>query len=85
MVRLKIGVVLGTNENAWNAFRFAVKALDSGHTVRVFVLGPGGIRAARMRIERAHRGGIRGLAFCASCHAATRHTVGGNVANSRTR
>ncbi len=41
--RLKIGVVLGTNEpeSAWNAFRFAVKALDSGHTVRLFLLGPG--------------------------------------------
>lgn len=40
---MKIGVVLGTNEpeTAWNAFRFAVKALDSGHTVRVFLLGPG--------------------------------------------
>ena len=40
---LKIGVVLGTNEpeTAWNAFRFAVKALESGHAVRAFLLGPG--------------------------------------------
>ena len=40
---MKIGVVLGTNdaETCWNAFRFAVKALDSGHFVRVFLLGSG--------------------------------------------
>jgi len=42
-VPLKIGVIIGANaaETAWNAFRFAVKALDSGHPVRAFLLGPG--------------------------------------------
>ncbi len=48
---MKIGVVLGTNEpeTAWNAFRFSVKALDSGHTVRVFLLGAG------VESERIHQ------------------------------
>lgn len=75
-VRLKIGVVLGTNEpeTAWNAFRFAVKALDSGHTVRVFLLGPGveseGIRQGAYDVPEqmqafADRGGE--LLACGTC------------------
>ena len=75
-VRLKIGVVLGTNEpeTAWNAFRFAVKALDSGHTVRVFLLGAGveseGIRQGAYDVPEqmrafADRGGE--LLACGTC------------------
>jgi uncharacterized protein involved in oxidation of intracellular sulfur len=73
---LKIGVVLGTNEpeTAWNAFRFAVKALDSGHTVRVFLLGAGveseGIRQGAYDVPEqmrafADRGGE--LLACGTC------------------
>jgi sulfur relay (sulfurtransferase) complex TusBCD TusD component (DsrE family) len=41
--RWRIGVVVHTAEaeTAWNAFRFAVKALDSGHAVRAFLIGQG--------------------------------------------
>lgn len=40
---LKIGVVIATNEpeTAWTAWRFALKAVESGHTVRAFLLGQG--------------------------------------------
>ena len=73
---MKIGVVLGSNEpeTAWNAFRFAVKALDSGHTVRVFLLGAGveseGIRQGAYDVPEqmqafAGRGGE--LLTCGTC------------------
>lgn len=37
---MKIGIVLGTNEHevAWNAFRFGVIALASGHEVKLFLM-----------------------------------------------
>jgi len=40
---MKIGVILATNEpeTAWNAFRFGVTALSSGHKVKVFLTGKG--------------------------------------------
>ena len=40
---MKLGVVVGScdAETAWNAFRFAIQAIDSGHAVRVFLLGAG--------------------------------------------
>ena len=75
-LQLKIGVVLGTNEpeTAWNAFRFAVRALESGHTVRAFLLGPGveceGIRQGAYDVPEqmralADRGGE--LLACGTC------------------
>lgn len=73
---LKIGVVIGTNdpEGAWNAFRFAGKALDSGHAVRAFLLGAGveceGIREGAYDVPAqmqafADRGGE--LLACGTC------------------
>lgn len=40
---MKIGVIVATNEHetAWNAFRFGVTALTSGHKVKVFLTGKG--------------------------------------------
>jgi len=40
---MKIGVILATNdhETAWNAFRFGVTALATGHNVKVFLTGKG--------------------------------------------
>lgn len=73
---MKIGVVLGTKEpeTAWNAFRFALRALDSGHAVRAFLLGPGvecaGIRQGSYDVPDqmqafADRGGE--LLACGTC------------------
>jgi uncharacterized protein involved in oxidation of intracellular sulfur len=38
---MKIGIILETRENekAWNAFRFAVTAINEGHEVKVFLMG----------------------------------------------
>ncbi len=78
---MKIGVVLGTNdpETAWNAFRFAVKALDSEHAVRVFLLGPGveceSIRQGAYDVPaQAHAFAERGgeLLACGTCLRARR-------------
>lgn len=74
--RVKIGVVLGSNEpeTAWNALRFAVKALDGGHAVRVFLLGCGveaeGLRQGAYDVPAqmeafAERGGE--LLACGTC------------------
>ena len=40
---VNLGVVVGSSdaETAWNAFRFAIQAVGSGHAVRVFLLGAG--------------------------------------------
>lgn len=40
---MKIGLVVSTNEPelAWNAFRYGVKAIESGHSVKAFLLGRG--------------------------------------------
>ena len=40
---MKICAILATNEHetAWNAFRFGVTALGSGHSVKVFLTGRG--------------------------------------------
>jgi sulfur relay (sulfurtransferase) complex TusBCD TusD component (DsrE family) len=40
---MKISIILATNEHetAWNAFRFGVTALTSGHNVKVFLTGKG--------------------------------------------
>jgi sulfur relay (sulfurtransferase) complex TusBCD TusD component (DsrE family) len=61
-------------ETAWNAFRFAVKALDSGHAVRAFLLGPD-VECEEIRHDRydvpgpmrtfAQRGGE--LLACGTC------------------
>ncbi len=86
-LQLKIGVVLGTNEpeTAWNAFRFAVKALESGHTVRAFLLGPGveceGIRQGAYDVPHqmrafADRGGE--LLACGTC-LRSRHMGGSDL------
>ncbi len=75
-VPLKIGVVIESNdpETAWNAFRFAVKALDCGHAVRAFLLGPGveceGIRQgafdvpAQMQAFAEHGGDLLACGTC---------------------
>ena len=73
---MKIGVVIGTNnpETCWNAFRFAVKALEGGHPVRTFLLGAGveceGIREGSYDVPAqmqafAERGGE--LLACGTC------------------
>lgn len=38
---MRMGIVLASRdpETAWNAFRFGVKAVEGGHTVRCFLLG----------------------------------------------
>jgi len=38
---MKIGIIIETREyeKAWNAFRFAVTAIKSGHEVKVFLMG----------------------------------------------
>ena len=73
---MKIGVVLGTNnpETCWNAFRFAVKALEGGHAVRTFLVGAGveceGIREgsydvpAQMQAFTEHGGGLLACGTC---------------------
>ncbi|MBI4393072.1 MAG: DsrE family protein [Euryarchaeota archaeon] len=40
---MRIGIVLSTNEPemAWNALRFGVTAVKSGHTVKLFLLARG--------------------------------------------
>jgi uncharacterized protein involved in oxidation of intracellular sulfur len=40
---MKIGVVISTNEPelVWNAFRYGMKAIESSHSVKVFLLGRG--------------------------------------------
>ncbi len=40
---MKLGLVLNTNdaETAWNCFRLANEALQSDHSVRIFLLGKG--------------------------------------------
>ena len=40
---MKTGIVIGTNEPeaVWNAFRFGVTALKSGHEVKVFLMNKG--------------------------------------------
>jgi len=40
---VKIGIVISTNEPevVWNAFRFGVTALKSGHEVKVFLMNKG--------------------------------------------
>jgi uncharacterized protein involved in oxidation of intracellular sulfur len=40
---MKIGAVVSTNEPelVWNAFRYAVKATENGHSVKVFLLAKG--------------------------------------------
>jgi uncharacterized protein involved in oxidation of intracellular sulfur len=40
---LKIGFVVSTNEpeQAWNAFRYGVRAIEDKHSVKVFLLGRG--------------------------------------------
>ena len=40
---MKIGIVINTNEpeTVWNAFRFGVTSLNSGHEVRMFLYGKG--------------------------------------------
>lgn len=43
MIRMKIGIVVATNEPeaVWNAFRFGVTALVSDHEVKVFLMNKG--------------------------------------------
>lgn len=38
---MKLGVIIETKEfeKAWNAFRFAVTAVKTGHSVKVFLMG----------------------------------------------
>jgi uncharacterized protein involved in oxidation of intracellular sulfur len=40
---MKIGVIIATNEHetVWNAFRFGVTSLGSGHQVKIFLTGKG--------------------------------------------
>lgn len=40
---MKLGLVISTNEPelVWNAFRYGVKAIESNHAVKVFLLGRG--------------------------------------------
>ena len=40
---MKIGLIIATNEHetVWNAFRFGVTALGSGHQVKIFLTGKG--------------------------------------------
>src|SRR3989338_3807756 len=40
---MNIGIILNTNdlEEAWNAFRFGVKALEKGHTASIFLFSNG--------------------------------------------
>lgn len=40
---MNIGIILqsGGAEEAWNAFRFSNRALDHGHDVKIFLIGPG--------------------------------------------
>jgi len=40
---LKIGAIISANEPelVWNAFRYGVKAIDNGHSMKVFLLGKG--------------------------------------------
>lgn len=40
---MKIGIILNTNdpETTWNAFRFGIEALGSGHSAKIFLLGKG--------------------------------------------
>lgn len=47
---MKIGVLLSTNdpETGWNAFRFANKAKEGRHDVRVFLMGKG-VEAVALR------------------------------------
>lgn len=42
-MRMKIGIVIGTNEAevAWNAFRFGNVSLNAGHEVKVFLINKG--------------------------------------------
>jgi sulfur relay (sulfurtransferase) complex TusBCD TusD component (DsrE family) len=40
---MRIGAIISTNEPelVWNAFRYGVKAIENGHSVKVFLLGKG--------------------------------------------
>ena len=40
---MRMGVIIATNEHetVWNAFRFGVTALGSGHHVKIFLTGKG--------------------------------------------
>ncbi|MBI4214661.1 DsrE family protein [archaeon] len=50
---MKLGIVLNSNdaETAWNCVRLAIEALQSGHAVRVFLLGKG-VEFEAIRDER---------------------------------
>jgi uncharacterized protein involved in oxidation of intracellular sulfur len=73
---MKIGAVISTNEPelVWNAFRYGVKAIDSGHSVKVFLLGKGveaeeiedsKFNVRKMMKEFVDKGGI--ILACGTC------------------
>ncbi|MFP4005596.1 MAG: DsrE family protein [Candidatus Hadarchaeia archaeon] len=56
---MKIGMILNTNnpEKVWNALRFGITALDSGHEVKTFLLG-GGVEAPDHEHEKFNPRGV---------------------------
>lgn len=73
---MKIGVIIETKEyeKAWNAFRFAVTALQQGHGVKVFLMGEAvecqGLTHEKYNVDRqlqkfVHEGGE--ILACGTC------------------
>ena len=73
---MKIGLVVSTNEPelAWNAFRYGLKAIESKHSVKAFLLGRGveceGITdrkfdVGKMMNEFVEKGGV--ILACGTC------------------
>jgi len=50
---MKLGIIINTNdpETAWNALRLGSTALDGGHKVSVFLIGPG-VEIEKIRDEK---------------------------------
>jgi sulfur relay (sulfurtransferase) complex TusBCD TusD component (DsrE family) len=73
---MKIGAVISTNdpETIWNAFRYSLKAIENGHTAKVFLLGRGveaeeiideKFEVKKMMKEFADKGGV--ILTCSTC------------------
>lgn len=73
---MKIGAVISTNEPELvrNAFRYGVKAIESGHSMKVFLLGRGvesqeiddeKFNVKKMMKEFADKGGL--ILACGTC------------------
>jgi uncharacterized protein involved in oxidation of intracellular sulfur len=81
---MKIGAVISTNEPelVWNAFRYGVKAIESGHSVKVFLLGRGvesqeveddKFNVKKMMKEFADKGGV--ILACGNASRSERKVV----------